>query len=197
MLRVRQHFLSRLGILAHEGCGIRPALLGHCWVVWCRSARVVFRNDGNCSSAVGRGFVGGIPEQLSPRRSIGFVLWSGCRTEKQVRGSYACRLVAIPHTTLPPFPPSNEPTERIESQDGDSSKTSESSSVEEKSSEASFPPDSANHLVAIDIKWFVSLHRTLLRARDALVFSADMIEKNKEKILRPKGNNPQGGGMMF
>lgn len=87
--------------------------------------------------------------------------------------------------------------ERNELQDGDSSKTSESSSTEEKSSESSFSPDSANHLIAIDIKWFVSLHHTLLKARDALVCAGDMIEKNKEKILRPKGTNPQGGGMMF
>lgn len=80
-------------------------------------------------------------------------------------------------------------------QDGDSSKTSESSSTEEKSSESSSSPDSSNHLVALDVKWFVSLHHTLLRARDALVCTSDMIEKNMEKLLRPKGTNTQGGGM--
>ncbi|CAM9762502.1 unnamed protein product [Pylaiella littoralis] len=79
--------------------------------------------------------------------------------------------------------------------DGDSSKTSASSSTEEKSSESSASPDSSNHLVALDIKWFVSLHHTLLRARDSLVCAADMIEKNMEKLLRPKGTNTQGGGM--
>eukprot|EP00903_Cladosiphon_okamuranus_P006555 g6403.t1 len=79
--------------------------------------------------------------------------------------------------------------------DGDSSKTSESTSTEEKSSESSSSPDSSNHLVALDIKWFVSLHHTLLRARDALVCTGDMIEKNTEKLLRPKGTNTQGGGM--
>ncbi|CAB1118571.1 unnamed protein product [Ectocarpus sp. CCAP 1310/34] len=79
--------------------------------------------------------------------------------------------------------------------DGDSSKTSESTSTEEKTSESSFAPDSANYLIALDVKWFVSLHHTLLRARDSLVLAADMIEKNMEKLLRPKGTNTQGGGM--
>lgn len=80
-------------------------------------------------------------------------------------------------------------------QDGDTSKTSESTSTEEKSSESSSSPDSSNHLIALDIKWFVSLHHTLLKARDSLVCGADMIEKNMEKLLRPKGTNTQGGGM--
>lgn len=80
-------------------------------------------------------------------------------------------------------------------QDGDSAKTSDSSSTEEKTSESSFAPDSTNHLVALDMKWFVSLHHTLLKARDSLICAADMIEKNMEKLLRPKGTNTQGGGM--
>lgn len=80
-------------------------------------------------------------------------------------------------------------------QDGDSSKTSESSSTEEKSSESSSAPDSSLHLVALDVRWFVSLHHTLLGARDAVVVAGDMIEKNMEKLLRPKGTNTQGGSM--
>ncbi|CAM9903251.1 unnamed protein product [Scytosiphon promiscuus] len=79
--------------------------------------------------------------------------------------------------------------------DGDSSKTSESSSKEEKTSESTSSPDSSNHLIALDIKWFVSLHHILLKARDSLVCAADMIEKNMEKLVRPKGTNTQGGGM--
>ena len=97
-----------------------------------------------------------------------------------------CRRHFFLHTATRPLRPA---------QDGDSSKTSESTSTEEKSSESPASPDSSNHLVALDIKWFVSLHHTLLRARDALVFTSDMIEKNMEKLLRPKGTNTQGGGM--
>lgn len=75
------------------------------------------------------------------------------------------------------------------------SKTSESSSSEEKQSESSSPPDATLHIVALDMKWYVSLHQVLANARDAVVLAADMIEKNTEKIKHPKGTNTQGGAM--
>lgn len=96
----------------------------------------------------------------------------------------------IPPSPRPPPPPSIHRW-----QDGDSLKTSESSNTEEKKSESSSPPDSSLHLVALDLKWFVTLHHALLSARDAVVLAGDMIEKNTEKILRPKGNNSGRGGM--
>lgn len=75
------------------------------------------------------------------------------------------------------------------------STTSETSSSEEKMSESSPVPDSLLHLVALDVKWFVTLHHNILEARDALVLSGDMIEKNMEKLVRPKGTNTHRGGM--
>lgn len=80
-------------------------------------------------------------------------------------------------------------------QDGDVSKTSESSSSEEKQTEISSPPDVALHIVAYDLKWYVSLHHALVDARDAVFLASDKIEKNMEKLIRPKGSNTQGGSM--
>lgn len=77
--------------------------------------------------------------------------------------------------------------------DGDASKTSKSCSSEEKVSETSSPPDAMQHIVALDLKCYVSLHHTLMAARDALMIVGDMIDKNMEKLQRPKGTNQSSG----
>lgn len=81
------------------------------------------------------------------------------------------------------------------SKEGATSKTSNSESSEEKLSESSYAPDITLHIVALDLKWYVSLHHTVLATRDALMIAADMVDKNMEKLLRPKGTNTHGGGM--
>lgn len=81
------------------------------------------------------------------------------------------------------------------SKDGDSSKTANSTSTEEKVTDPPIVPDSRLHLVALDVKWFTTFHRAVLGARNAMVLAGDMIEKNMEKMVRPKGTNTQGGGM--
>lgn len=80
-------------------------------------------------------------------------------------------------------------------QDGDTSKTSNSSSTEEKTTLGWAAPDSSLRLVAIDIAWFVQLHHIAVLCRDGMIIAVDMIEKNMDKIIKPKGDNNRDGGM--
>ncbi|CAM9580476.1 unnamed protein product [Discosporangium mesarthrocarpum] len=79
--------------------------------------------------------------------------------------------------------------------DGNVAKDTTSTSEEESSTEASFSPDAFLRIVAIDVTAYVTLHHALLGARNGLAVAGDMIEKNMEKIVRPKGNGNASGAM--
>ncbi|CAM9178235.1 unnamed protein product [Ascophyllum nodosum] len=90
---------------------------------------------------------------------------------------------------------SNSTAKETGGKDGDLSKTSDSSTTEDKTSQGWSAPDSSLHLIAIDVSCFVDLHHMALQARDALIISADMIGKNVKKLQKPKGTNNRGSSM--
>eukprot|EP01134_Creolimax_fragrantissima_P006275 CFRG6275T1 len=49
-------------------------------------------------------------------------------------------------------------------------------------------PDALHALVAVDIKFYLQLHRLLQQAHDALLITADVIDKNKSKLINPKSS---------
>ncbi|CAM9510092.1 unnamed protein product [Choristocarpus tenellus] len=81
--------------------------------------------------------------------------------------------------------------------DGDVSKQSSSTSEEESSKSASYSPDYALQIVDIDTNEYISLHHSLLKARNGLLIAGDMVEKNIEKIMHPKGTNTSRGSGMY
>lgn len=57
--------------------------------------------------------------------------------------------------------------------------------------------DALAHVVALDVKWFCSLARTLEGLRDQYAVTFDVIDKNKDKILLPRGAGDRAGFSMF
>jgi hypothetical protein len=53
------------------------------------------------------------------------------------------------------------------------------------------------YVVAVDVKWYFNLLRTLEGVRDQYAVTYDIIEKNKDKILLPRGNGDRGYSSMF
>mmetsp|Transcript_49346 Transcript_49346/g.96506 ORF Transcript_49346/g.96506 Transcript_49346/m.96506 type:complete len:252 (+) Transcript_49346:86-841(+) len=81
--------------------------------------------------------------------------------------------------------------------DGDENKSSESTTVERKSTVSG---DIDEHLrlkgvVAIDMKYYAEWKAVLRSATDRYAAVLDQIEKNKEKITKPRGGNPGGAAM--
>jgi len=81
--------------------------------------------------------------------------------------------------------------------DGDENKSSESTTVERKSTVSG---DIDEHLrlkgvVAIDMKYYAEWKVVLRSATDRYAAVLDQIEKNKEKITKPRGGNPGGAAM--
>lgn len=57
--------------------------------------------------------------------------------------------------------------------------------------------DALAHVVALDVKWFCSLARTLEGVRDQYAVTWDVIDKNKDKILQPRGAGDRADFSMF
>lgn len=54
-------------------------------------------------------------------------------------------------------------------------------------------PDYCHYLVATDVKWWFTLRDALRQVQDSYLTVCDAMEKNMEKVARPKGSG--GGGM--
>jgi Proteasome activator pa28 beta subunit len=83
--------------------------------------------------------------------------------------------------------------------DGDESKQSTSEESSESTSQSVQSPDGLKALLALDVRCYVSLHRTAQLSRDLVLFCTDMVEQNVSKIVAPKGEAHRGGapGFMF
>ncbi|RHY87583.1 hypothetical protein DYB37_000393 [Aphanomyces astaci] len=70
--------------------------------------------------------------------------------------------------------------------DGAVNKTSQVESTDESSSESSVIPDLLVYVVAVDVKWYFNLQRTLESVADHYAFTLDAVEKNSSKIKLPR-----------
>eukprot|EP00953_Heterococcus_sp_UTEX-ZZ885_P008963 5314-Heterococcus_DN1.PRE.5 len=77
--------------------------------------------------------------------------------------------------------------------DGDESKQSTSEESSESTSQSVQSPDGLKALLALDVRCYVSLHRTAQLSRDLVLFCTDMVEQNVSKIVAPKGEAHRGG----
>ncbi|KNC75084.1 hypothetical protein SARC_12383, partial [Sphaeroforma arctica JP610] len=79
-----------------------------------------------------------------------------------------------------------------EDKDGTKEHKNVSTKLEESTSSTPFiNPDCYQALLAIDVKFYVQLHRLLQQAYDAAIISANTIARNHDKLTNPKGS---GGG---
>ncbi|CAM9297260.1 unnamed protein product [Phaeothamnion confervicola] len=81
--------------------------------------------------------------------------------------------------------------------DGDQSSQTHSESTDEKVTDAAGVPDAWLQLASIDVKCYVGLRELAGATAEALLVTADMVDKNGEKIRRPKGNGSDGGSAAF
>lgn len=81
--------------------------------------------------------------------------------------------------------------------DGDETKSVTTTSAKETATANALVEDWAANVVAIDLKWYFNLARTLEAVRDQYAVTYDIIEKNKEKILLPRGNSDRAAFSMF
>ncbi|RHZ20787.1 hypothetical protein DYB31_005883 [Aphanomyces astaci] len=78
--------------------------------------------------------------------------------------------------------------------DGAVNKTSQVESTDESSSESSVIPDLLVYVVAVDVKWYFNLQRTLESVADHYAFTLDAVEKNSSKIKLPRAAAAMSGG---
>lgn len=81
--------------------------------------------------------------------------------------------------------------------DGDENKSVTTSLEKETATANAVVDDWVAYVVAVDVKWYFNLARTLEAIRDQYALTSDIIEKNKEKILLPRGNSDRAAFSMF
>ncbi|GLE01625.1 hypothetical protein PINS_up010459 [Pythium insidiosum] len=79
--------------------------------------------------------------------------------------------------------------------EGDEKKTVVATVGKETATAQPVVEDWIANVVAIDVKWYFHLARVLELVRDAYAIAFDRIEKNKDKILKPRGQERSGYGM--
>jgi hypothetical protein len=80
-------------------------------------------------------------------------------------------------------------TEAHGGKDGDETKTT-TASVDKTATTTATPVDDwVANVVSIDVKWYFNLARVLENVRDLYAIVYDRIDKNKEKIALPRGND--------
>ena len=83
---------------------------------------------------------------------------------------------------------------KTETKEGADTVTSSKSS-DEKTSDTFHADNELDHLVAIDVKWFLKLRAIHDEIYYAVFSFHDTITKNEEKIARPKGSSGGGSAM--
>ncbi|ETW08598.1 hypothetical protein H310_01142 [Aphanomyces invadans] len=79
--------------------------------------------------------------------------------------------------------------------DGAVDKKSQAESEDEITSAPSVIPDLLVYVVAVDVKWYFNLQRTLESIGDHYAFTLDAVEKNSAKIKLPRGHSERGMNM--
>jgi hypothetical protein len=74
-------------------------------------------------------------------------------------------------------------------------KKSMSTSEKESTSESAPIPDLIAYIVAVDVKWYFNLQRTLESVGDHYAYTLDIVEKNSAKIKLPRGHGERGMSM--
>ena len=125
-----------------------------------------------------------------------------CWTKKldDIPSYYSSRADAVDKLGLPKITKSETKTEsKSEStggKDGDESKTS-TSVVKEEKSDAGFLQNNyyrMKHLVSVDVQFYATARMTMVDFLNDYITILDAIEKNKEKLSKPKGSNERGYG---
>lgn len=88
-------------------------------------------------------------------------------------------------------------TASVGGKDGDENKSVTTSSEKETATASAPVEDWVSNIVAVDVKWYFNLARTLEAVRDQYAVTYDIIEKNREKILLPRGNSDRAAFSMF
>ncbi|KAF1329743.1 Proteasome activator subunit 1, partial [Globisporangium splendens] len=81
--------------------------------------------------------------------------------------------------------------------DGDENKSVTTSLDKETATSGTVVDDWVSYIVAVDVKWYFNLAHTLEAIRDQYAVTADIIEKNKDKIVLPRGNSDRAAFSMF
>lgn len=81
--------------------------------------------------------------------------------------------------------------------DADETKTVTTSSEKQTATTATPVEDWVAFVVAVDVKWYFNLARTLEAVRDQYAVTFDIVEKNRDKILLPRGNSDRAAYSMF
>ncbi|TYZ58460.1 hypothetical protein PybrP1_007978 [[Pythium] brassicae (nom. inval.)] len=81
--------------------------------------------------------------------------------------------------------------------DADETKTVTMTSEKETATTAAPVEDWAAFVVAVDVKWYFNLARTLEAVRDQYAVTFDIVEKNRDKILLPRGSSDRAAYSMF
>ncbi|KAF0701137.1 Aste57867_8360 [Aphanomyces stellatus] len=89
----------------------------------------------------------------------------------------------------------NSTTHEEGGKDGNVSKKSRIESSDESSSESRVIPDLIAYVVAVDVKWYFNLQRTLESIGDHYAFTLDAVEKNSSKIKLPRGHGERSMNM--
>ncbi|KAJ0403728.1 hypothetical protein P43SY_003033 [Pythium insidiosum] len=89
----------------------------------------------------------------------------------------------------------NTVTATTGAKDGDEKKTVVATVGKETATAQPVIDDWVANVVAIDVKWYFHLARVLESVRDAYAIVYDRIDKNKDKILKPRGTERSGYGM--
>lgn len=71
------------------------------------------------------------------------------------------------------------------------------SAVDKESSAAADVPDWRAYVLSLDVKWYCNLARALEGVRDTYATAFDVIDKNKDKVERPRGQGDRAGFSMF
>ncbi|DBA03689.1 TPA: hypothetical protein N0F65_004106 [Lagenidium giganteum] len=80
--------------------------------------------------------------------------------------------------------------------EGDENKTVKTTVQKESTNGAVPVQDWLAYIVAVDVKWYFNFARTLEGLRDQYALTFDVIDKNKEKVLLPRGAE-RGGFNMY
>lgn len=88
-------------------------------------------------------------------------------------------------------------TEAKGGKDGDEDKSVKATVTKDSVTTSSPVDDWLAQLVVLDVKWYFNLAHLLEGLRDQYAITFDVIEKNKDKITRPRGSGAHGGFSMF
>jgi len=138
----------------------------------------------------------GVTVQLTISKFLDETRENLCKQLEKVPSYYCNRAEAVEKLDLPKSTILETKTvtnsQTTGSKDGDENKSSETSVKEEKISSSDKGANfdhRRQHLLSLDVQFYRTLRCGLIDCYDSYLTILDNIEKNKEKLLEPKGHN--------